>query len=59
MADPQPGIFADSLIAHHHVEFILDDSIALDTVIAAITQARRDAVWLGGPNVIWGFRPNF
>jgi putative iron-dependent peroxidase len=59
MADPQPGIFADSLIAHHHVEFILDDSVALDTVIATITQARREAVWLGGPNVIWGFRPNF
>ncbi len=59
MADPQPGLFAEGLIAHHHVEFVLDESVSLDTAIATISQARRNAIWLGGPNVIWGFRPDF
>ncbi|MGV1035394.1 MAG: Dyp-type peroxidase [Candidatus Nanopelagicales bacterium] len=59
MAHSQPGIFAEGLIAHHHVEFILDGSVSLDTVISTIAHARRQAIWLGGPNVIWGFRPNF
>jgi putative iron-dependent peroxidase len=59
MAAPQPGIFAEGLIAHHHVEFILNDSVPLETVLATITKARRAAIWLGGPNVIWGFRPDF
>jgi len=59
MADPQPGIFAEGLIAHRHVEFVVDESVSLETVLATITKARRAAIWLGGPNVIWGFRPDF
>lgn len=57
MADPQPGLFAQGLIRHHHVEFRIRPTARLEDVRAAITQARRDAMWVAGPNVSWAFSP--
>ncbi len=59
MADPQPGIFAEGLIAHHHLELDVRGDLPIAAVLTAISDARRAAVWLGGPNVTWGFGPSF
>lgn len=59
---PQPGLFAQGIGEHFHVEFTLsvepdDDTQTLEQVRQAISQARQAATWLPGPNVTWGFAP--
>lgn len=57
MTDPQPGLVADGLCAHHHVEFRIKPGVPANEVSAAVTSARRAATWVGGPNMVWGFDP--
>ncbi len=57
MSDPQPGLFAQGLTHHFHVEFALKPNANTDDVREAIASARREATWLPGPNVTWGFSP--
>lgn len=57
MATPQPGLFAQGLTQHYHVEFALKTGAATNDIRHAIATARREATWLPGPNVTWGFSP--
>ena len=57
MTEAQPGIFAEGLLNHHHVEFRVRANTPAEQVVAGIAEARREATWLGGPNVTWGFAP--
>ena len=58
MPSPQPGLLADGLSSHHHVEFTFDSGLGNADIIAAVSRARTDSIWLGGPNVVWGFGPD-
>lgn len=57
MPEPQPGLFAQGLSNHMHVEFTVKSDVSLDAIRDAITTARRVATGLVGPNVTWGFSP--
>lgn len=57
MADPQPGLFAQGLSQHFHLEFARRSGVSDADVTCAISAARRVATWLPGPNVTWGFSP--
>ncbi len=58
MSDPQPELFIETTPEHLHAEWNLRPGASDDDVIAAVTEARRAVVWLGGPNVLWGFGPS-
>ncbi len=60
---PQPGLFAQGVGEHFHVEFRLrsttgDQPGGTELIREAIAEARRVATWLPGPNVTWGFSPD-
>lgn len=64
---PQPGLFAQGVGEHFHVEFRLRPAASAETggrsnrtglIREAIAEARRVATWLPGPNVTWGFAPD-
>lgn len=57
MAQPQPGLFAQGLSSHFHVEFTVKPDVSTEQLRDAIAQARRDAGAFNGPNVVWGFSP--
>lgn len=57
MPEPQPGLFAQGLSHHMHVEFAVNPAANIDALRDAITNARRVATDLVGPNVTWGFSP--
>lgn len=57
MPEPQPGLFAQGLSHHMHVEFAVNPAANIDALRDAITNARRVATGLVGPNVTWGFSP--
>ncbi len=57
MPEPQPGLFAQGLSHHMHVEFAVKSDASLDSIRVALTSARRAATGLVGPNVTWGFSP--
>lgn len=57
MPQPQPGLFAQGLAHHMHVEFAIKPTASLESIRSAIALARRNATGLVGPNVTWGFSP--
>lgn len=57
MPEPQPGLFAQGLSDHMHVEFSLKPGVSLGAIRDAITTARRVSTGIVGPNVTWGFSP--
>lgn len=57
MPAPQPGLFAQGLSHHMHVEFAVKPTATLDALRDAITTARRASTGIVGPNVTWGFSP--
>ena len=59
MAYPQPGLFVQGVTSHCHLEFTLRDGASATEVIEAVRDARSAASWLNGPNVTWGFAPEF
>ena len=58
MSDPQPELFIETTPEHLHAEWNLRPGLTDADVRDAITAARRAVVWLGGPNVLWGFGPS-
>ncbi len=58
MAYPQPGLLAQGLSHHQHVELRLRAGVQTSEIIECLTAGRRAPTWVGAPNVVWGFGPD-
>lgn len=58
MTQPQPGLFIEQTHIHLHQFLKLKPGVIGSAIKEAVSRARTESSWLGGPNIVWGFGPD-
>lgn len=58
MSVPQPALFTLQSADHLHAQWQFEAGLDLETVRQVLASARAATQTVGGPNVVWGYRPS-